>query len=181
MKIALINNAVTIITGNVSNIAEIKDEKSILVPSSNPAALFCSNKTPKTTDIDNILRIAVTTPHNAAVRVFAITIYLPETGSIKSVSRVPLSFSPAVRSILGCITLISIDKTIIIGNIIPSICPAICSLLESPFFSKEIGYKKLSLSSPAFSTFSSTMPSERLSTALLTLSIASEDSFTDSI
>ena len=101
--------------------------KSILFPSTIPAVLtvYAVIK-----DIDRRLRIAAPTAMVETARNFAVISSVPVTGRVSMVSRVPLSFSPAVVSIAGYIAPIRMLTMRRNGMIYPMIKPTFSSLLE---------------------------------------------------
>ncbi len=99
--------------------------------------------------MDRIFRSAEIIPIKATVINFDTINCLFVTGSVRIVSSVPRSRSPAVVSIAGYIVPISRLMISINGRIEPIILPSDCSLLAVSFFSYAIGSRISCRSIPA--------------------------------
>ncbi len=88
-------------------------------------------------------------PITATVRNFAVIRSLFLTGSVRTVSSVPRSRSPAVVSIAGYMVPISRLTTSIRGRTEPMMLPRDCSLLAVFFLSYDIGSRISSALSPS--------------------------------
>ena len=84
--------------------------------------------------IESMFNRAETIPIPATVRNFAISRSLFLTGSVSTVSKVPLSRSPAVVSIAGYMVPIKRLTISMNGRIVPIMLPRDCSLLAVFFF-----------------------------------------------